>query len=128
MPIIVSWDDPEQTIVRWKFSNPWHVSELMTVQDEVFMMIERKPQVDAIAVIPKDLNIPADWISTVRQVQNGTLHQMGDDIGILVFVCESGLWLSLLHLISRLGYAVNWHFASSVPEAHKLIYAQRLQN
>jgi hypothetical protein len=129
MPVQISWDNDEQTILRWDMTNPLTAADFFSAQDETFKIGESDNPFDILVVLAPDLQLPPGFISTLSaggsRVQRFA-PQAND--ALIVIVGQSTATKLFLDLFLKLGRTPNWRTATTPADARRVISAARADN
>lgn len=94
MPITVSWDDEQQSMIRWDFSGDWSWADSSSAADTTRKLLAATPEQSLIAIL-FDLAtmqaIPRDSLRNMRQLLHGLRTQdivivCGDSVAVNVMI------------------------------------------
>jgi hypothetical protein len=119
MPIKVSWDNPQKSVIRAVYDQVWTLEDYHAMIDEMHkMVISVENTVHFISDFTHSRSSPSKLLSTGRHVEN----TMTPNSGINVIINASGFLKAMAQVSMRLFLKdVQIYFADSLEEAYKII-------
>jgi hypothetical protein len=124
MPITVTWDNDDQTAIRYDFDGRWTWSEFHRAANEAFALTRSVTQtVDSISYFKPGVTLPPDALFQFR-------HAMADapsNRGTTVIVGGSAFIVMMVSIFSKLNKALGERLlvANSLDQARALLAARR---
>ena len=125
MGVSVSWDNPDQTIIRFEFDGEWNWDELYAASDQATEMLDNSEHtVDFIMDIRRAKKIPNDLMSHAERLASGKHPRRG----LMVVVGANKLLRTLSGGIRKLfpEATQNVILAADMEEAYMKIYERQV--
>lgn len=132
MPISLTWDNPDKTILRLTFWNEWDLEEYTTQFETAFEAIELLPHtVDILVDLRTDSFVPkGNTLHTFRQV----MDKLPANTGIIVYVNDDNVQRHMINTHVSFYYSVRraskrrLYMVETMPEAYELIKTLRTES
>lgn len=126
MPVLVDWDNPEKTIIRYQFIDPWTWQEYHETHARGWALISTvRYTVDLILDFNQGGGMPS---SALRHFQNA-VESVHPNRGYVVIITTNPLIRSVMNALVRIyryrSDGVNGAFASDLEEAYRIIANRR---
>ncbi len=129
MPIITTWDNPEKTIIRKDFLDPWGWDDYAAALEQSHALMARFPErkIAIILNMAGTRDLPPNPLPTLRELLRGGMPDNWD--GTLV-VGGSLFMNSIAGILGQGVNSVHRHIetARSLPEARQVLAARRARD
>lgn len=122
MPITITWDNAEQTVLRWDYQGEWTWQELLDANEISYAMVAAQPHiVDIIVDMTHSPTLPSNTISLYRSLR----HQIrtAENAGTTILIGCSPYVKAIIYTLSRIPrlYIHQFSVADSLAEARAIL-------
>lgn len=122
MPVEVEWDNPEKTVVHYRFHGEWTWAEFYAAEAQLQSMINGMTyRIDFIIVLEAapHLHLPYEWMRHMRQLDENRIAASGS----MVVVGATAVIKMVIAMLRRLGNSIAQSavFAETVEEARQYL-------
>jgi hypothetical protein len=126
MPVLVNWDNPEKTIIRYQFIDPWTWPEYHTTYRRGWALISTvNYTVDLIIDFSQGGGMPP---SALRHFQT-VAEQVHPNRGYIVVIASNPVIRSIMNTLARIYYfhprAALGSFAGDLEDAYRIVAQQQ---
>lgn len=129
MPIELSWDDTDETIILWSFQNPWTMEEFLGAEKQNMTMLKNKRQrLDLMIHLPENTTLPSGLFSRLRTVLHAQQADANRQVRLVTFVAEGVLNQAFLTTFLKAYHEKTWRLCDDFEDARSTIRADRLES
>jgi hypothetical protein len=129
MSIVVNWDNPDKTAIRWDFEGKWNWEQFIDayiLSDRMVASVEHT--VDIISNLDRSAMLPEGALKGYENV----LRNTSDNIGVIVLISASRFLNVMVSAFNNIPHrktaGSNFAFAKTMSEARAILRArQRIQ-
>ncbi|MBZ0279859.1 MAG: hypothetical protein K8L97_03905 [Anaerolineae bacterium] len=125
MGIEVSWDDAEESIIRWDFGETWNWDDFQNAFEQSLQLaLKADHRIDVIPNLSYSKVVPPSALTQFNRIQ----RQMPDNTTLIVITGGSVFDNAIISAF-RAAYRVeSWRTARTIDEARIIIHQSRSEN